>query len=147
MRARPELTERILKDGDRVPFTAVTQQYGVAEFRFCLVWRRGKLTEVLIEPMQQPDASERFRLPAPRLPAFCVNAWSHMDVSHPWVWRHFWCPEHGCPAFDLYAPREAAWFQVYHGGDIYFGRDKAGPSHGLDLKVAADIYFGRDNAG
>jgi hypothetical protein len=103
-----------------VPFTAVTPKCGVAEFRFCLVYRRGKLIEIVITPTQQPDATEFFRL-AVYGRSFSFNSWAYQGVSQPWVWRHFWCVEHRCPAFDLYVPPEATHLAV-HGGDIYFGR-------------------------
>ena len=119
MAERAPLVERVLRDGDIVPFTAVTPKHGVAEFRFCLVYRRGKLVEVVINPRQQPAATEFFRL-AVHGGTFFFNSWTHQGLSHPWVWRHFWCREHRCPAFDLYVPRQATQFEV-HGSDIYFG--------------------------
>jgi hypothetical protein len=117
-----KLVERILHDGDIVPFTARTQKYGTAEFCFCLVYRRGKLIEIVITPMQQPDATEFFRLAAHGAQSFSANSWTHRGVSNPWAWHHFWCTEHRCPAFALYAPTEATQFEVRHGSDIYFGR-------------------------
>ena len=120
--AERQHAEYVLKPGERVPFVAYTPNLGLSEFRFCLRYQDGKLAEVLVHHLQ---GGERWRLPVRGATWFLANAWTHQGLSQCWAWRHFWCPEHDCPAFDLYVPREAEWFEVAHGSEIYFGRTVA----------------------
>lgn len=115
------MAERLLRRGDRVPFVAYAPGKGVTEFRFCLRWEGRGLVEVLIHNLQH---GERFKLEGAGQETFCANAWTHQGLDNAWIWRHFWCAEHDCPAFDLYVPRQAEWFEVDHAGDISFGRGR-----------------------
>ena len=121
-----KLKRKILKDGDKIPFTALSKKYGRAEFQICPVYKRGKLKELYLYPRQQGDATHYFVYifkNAPR--TWSVTSWTHMGVSEPYVWLNFWCEEHKAPSSNLYVPREAEWFQVRALSDfsIYFGKD------------------------
>lgn len=108
-----ELVRRELVDHDEVKFTAKTDQYGLAEFSFCPIYKRGKLVEMFIYPKQQPDVKEYFHVDLSYGPdSFMLGSWTHKGMSEPWVWFFKWCKEHKCQSFIAYAPPEATSFQV-----------------------------------
>lgn len=114
-----EMTERELKDGEIVPFTWMSKRWGRAEFRFCLHYKRGKLDYVFIHPLQQPDMKEKFFIKCYGHASFSASSWAHQGLDHTYTWRHFWCPEHKGPGFDLYVPDKSTHFEVRN-GDVYF---------------------------
>lgn len=109
-----ELKERKLSDGDRIYFTALTKEYGKAEFNICPVYKRGKLKKLYLYPRQQPYAKEFFvyTFNSPPLD-WSILSWVHQGLDEPFIWLHYWCKEHKCASFSVYTPPQAKYFEVH----------------------------------
>lgn len=119
--AEKRLPVRDLKVGDKIPFAAISPGAGRAEFAFCVRWRGAKPVEIFITPLQQPAATESYRVRVYDR-TMRVFSWSHKGLDQPYIWLHFWCQEHGCPAFRAYVPPGSTHLQLVHDGDLVFDR-------------------------
>ena len=118
-----KLTEVILKDGDVVHFTTKTSNYGIAGFTVCLIVKRGKLKEMIISPIQQPNAQHTYRIPTgSHCTSWSVESWIHKNISAPRCWVMGWCKEHKCMFMNISVPPESNCFEVMLGStaSIYF---------------------------
>lgn len=93
---------KILKDGDVVLFEGMTQKYGRAEFCICPIYKRGKLKELHITPLQQPNADTNYVIDDIYSDSFQLSSINYNDPVRAWL--HMWCKEHKCPAFRIYVP-------------------------------------------
>jgi hypothetical protein len=113
-----KLTVKTLVDGDIVFFNSrdsnapPDQSLGRAEFIFCPIWKRGKLTKFFIYPAQQRDVKHYYEVACPNSTTLNVSAWIHKGIHTPTIWLHFWCVEHKCMAFRAYVPVNSNCFLV-----------------------------------
>jgi hypothetical protein len=107
-----------LSDGDMVAFSSATQKYGHAEFTFCPVWKRRKLDALYIFRRQQENVACSYVIRSGYSTALAVGSWTHQGVTEPRIWRHWWCRDHKCMAFDCYVPINSDRFTVRVGSDI-----------------------------
>ena len=109
-----KLKEKILNNGDKVFFTPLTEEYGLAEFQCCPIFKRGKLKEFYLHPDQQPDAKYYYKLDLNYSPYdFSIGSWTHKGIDSPQIWLHYWCKEHKCHGFRFYVPRNSNFFEVH----------------------------------
>ena len=124
-----KLKEHILKDGEKVYFkwrdpTPGGSNLGRAEFSFCPVYKRGKLKEMVIWPIQQRNVDTYYKAVFEYSP-LDISIHSNPGLDDPKIWLHFWCKMHKCAGFRLYVPTDSKYFQVefLSGFSIYFGKD------------------------
>lgn len=91
-----------IKDGDTLPFIAMTKHLGRAEFRLCPQWKRGKLIRLSIYPVQQEDRSYYYEWEGEGKRKLFIQSYSGLD--DPKVWMHTWCKDHKCHSMELYVP-------------------------------------------
>jgi hypothetical protein len=113
-----------LTDGGVVEFVSSTYNDGRAEFTFCPVWKRGKITELFIYPRQQKrkDPAECWHIQCGFSASLTIGSWTHRGIDEPRVWMHFWCKEHKTQSCHVYVPANADCFEVRMGSSlgIYF---------------------------
>ena len=112
-----------LKSGDIVKFKWSTKEYGHAEFGFCPVFKRGKLHEMFILPLQQPNAKTAYHISAGYSTSFTLNPLVNGgQLNRADIWIHSWCKLHKCLSFRAYVPIGSSQFQVSLLSDlgIYF---------------------------
>jgi hypothetical protein len=114
-----------LVDGDVRPFVLLTHNLGRAEFTFCPVWKRGKVSEVFIYPRQQENIDYFYHVACGYSDSFQVSSWSHKGVENPKIWLHFWCKDHKCMSMHVYPPNSTDRLRVETGStlSIYFEGD------------------------
>ena len=104
------LEEKVINFGDKIEYITRTQKYGEAEFILCPVFRRGKIKELYIFPLQQPDAKHFYKLvPGGKYQSIYFSAHYTDD---PRVWVTYWCKEHKCYSLEFYVPSEGDSFTV-----------------------------------
>jgi len=106
--------EILLKDGDEVHFRWRTKNLGKAEFGFCPIFKRGKLKEIYIYPLQQEDCLTHYKIELGYQTDLSIESTSDLLTrgQEPFIWAHFWCKEHKCTSFRLYVPSESKKFIV-----------------------------------
>lgn len=108
-----KLKEKRLRDGDKVAFVGMHKTYGRAEFVVCSKYVRGKLSKLYITPAQQPDMLYKYFIDVKKGTLdWSMRAWTHKSIDTPYIWIHFWCTDHQCPAMRLYVPAKATHFAV-----------------------------------
>jgi len=120
-----ELIEKILKNGDVISFIPSTREYGIAEFSACPMFRRGKLKEIIIWPLQQPKAKYYYKYIFNNPPQdFSFISVVSKGISEPKIWLHFWCKQHKCHSFRMYVPPESNCFRILaiSGFTVYFDK-------------------------
>lgn len=108
-----DLPIRELKSRETISFVPMTTYFGRAGFVFCLKYEDIKLTNIFITPKQQPFSKERFVINCyENIKYLFTTSWIHKYIQPPDIWRHFWCPDHQAPAFELYVPNNSDCFLV-----------------------------------
>ena len=125
---KTKLTKKTLTDSmlsKPNEFEAVTQNYGRAEFVVCPIIIRGKIREVYIYPLQQPNAKNYFYVEN-------KDGWNgihfgtlllenNKGIDQPCVWKTFYCKEHKCHSFEFYVPKSSKSFSLNNGlGGLWF---------------------------
>jgi hypothetical protein len=121
-----KLIEKVLEDGDKVPFVAYTTRYGLAEFVFCLKYIRSKLKHIYIYPAQQENVINCFQVDVNYAESVNITSFTHKGMDDPKIWLQFWCKEHDCPAMRVYVPKQATHFHVSKLSSILITFDKEG---------------------
>lgn len=114
------LTQIELKDGDFVLFDPMDSKHigkgshlGRAEFQFCPIWRRGKLQEFFIYPLQQRNVIHFYHVTTPKhCSSFSIQSWTHKGIDNPYLWHFSWCPNHRTQSVRVYVPRQSNCFSV-----------------------------------
>jgi hypothetical protein len=110
---------KVLKIGNKIRFVRNDPMWGVAEFVFCPIFKRGKMKEMHIYRKQQ-EKKEHFviDLKKYKVSEFEIASWTH-KTDHPRVWRNSWCDEHKTIAFEVYPPVGTDIIRT----SVYFGTD------------------------
>jgi bisphosphoglycerate-dependent phosphoglycerate mutase len=105
--------EKIIKDRDFLPFVGMTSNLGRAEFVVCPKFKRGKLVELFMYPLQQENVNHYYRWQGNGKNNYTVQSYEQLD--EPKLWMHFYCKEHKCQSFRMYVPNEAnyIWFSEF----------------------------------
>ena len=115
------------------------QNLGRAEFMVCLKWRRGKLAEYWVDPVQtRLPHGWHFTIGPSDRRDFYISAYEGLTPL-PGAWLHFWCREHKTTSFRVYAPPGAKYLVLQWGG-LEFWRTVT-PSRCLDV---VDVQAERD---
>lgn len=106
-----------LSGDDVVYFTAFDpipggSNLGRAEFHFCPIWKRGKLQRFFIYPKQQREQKFYYEVETAQSHLFSVGSLTHKGIELPYIWTHYWCPEHKCMTLNVYVPRNSNCFRV-----------------------------------
>ena len=105
----------------KIEFIQRTEEYGTAEFEFCPVFKRGKMTDLFIVRCQQKN-NECYHLALENLgfnktTQFEIGSWTHKTDS-PTIWKNFWCKAHKAICFCTYAPKDTDTIEFdYHFGN------------------------------
>lgn len=116
---KKELKRIELKGGEFLPFVAMTQNLGCAEFQICSKYKRGKLVELFIYPRQQENIDYYYHWEGK---AQDMSLGGHEHLEYPNAWFFQYCKEHKCQSMRVYVPKGAKylWFQVLSGIGINF---------------------------
>lgn len=111
---------------DTIHYEPYTEEYGMAEFEICPIWRRKAfwkkkvLVKVLIYPRQQPNAKCFYEI----IPSnhywngisfgcyFNIEDKVRNQIENPNIWTSYWCKKHKCHSFRFYPPRSATKIQI-----------------------------------
>lgn len=114
-----------LGNNSRIYFEPFHNDYGNAEFAFCVRWRRTSITDVWITRQQQvPPTSIKgrkarhdwgfFHLPVNGASdMMTIGSWTHKGMDEARVWLHFWCKQHSCVGIRVYPPLQAHSLEVH----------------------------------
>ncbi len=118
------MRKKELKNGSVVTFKPITEKYGRAEFFICPIWKRGKIKELFIYPVQQPDAKNYFVIKSGFSDSLCINSEAYKE--EPRIWITGWCKEHKTTFLRFYVPKDCDFFTVrsLSSLDIRFGKKK-----------------------
>lgn len=105
-----------------VPFQWRHDQYGRAEFHVCVKWKRGKVSEFWVYPVQ--TEMDTYWHMAPGDYSFFVT--SYEGLAEPKVWRMIWCREHKAPSLHIYSPTYARYLQINRDGLSFFKNNLSG---------------------
>lgn len=101
-----------LKPDVEYPFVWKTDNWGIAEFGVCPVYKYGKLVEFHMHSLQQ-EATNHYVYKFDYKPLdWSISSWTHKGMEAPRIWVHFWCKEHKSASFRLYVPAHATHFTV-----------------------------------
>jgi hypothetical protein len=110
--APKELKLVVLQHNSIVRFTAMDSSLGRAEFRFCPIWKRGKIQSLFIYHIQQRDVESYYRIDSGYSTALRIGSWTHKGIEEAHPWLHFWCKDHKCMSFRAYVPPRSTNFRV-----------------------------------
>ena len=112
-----------LKLDSKIKYKFLHENFGRAEFSFCLVRKYGKVKKVYIQRIQQGN-QEIFCLDLERLG---INVTSHSfeswsNYNNPRPWRMGWCKEHKAEYTRVYVPENTNTlkFRYHFGTDLTF---------------------------
>lgn len=101
-----------LEENKKYPFTWKTDNWGVAEFIVCPVYKYGKLVEFnMFSAQQKADNHYQYKFDYKPMD-WGISSWIHKGMESPRIWLHFWCKEHKSPSFRFYVPANSTHFSV-----------------------------------
>jgi hypothetical protein len=116
----------------KIPYQALHETYGRAEFQICPKFVRGRMTDIYLFRRQQVNSERGYHLdvlkalPDCRITQFQIDAWTH-KTDAPRVWREFWCKEHKTICHETYVPNNTNTIEF----DPFFGE-------GITIRFVAD---------
>lgn len=116
-----KLERKPIKDGDFMPFIAITERFSRAEFGICPQYKKGKLVRLSIYPMQQLDCNYYYEWEGTGgLRTLGIASYNKLD--DPKVWLFHYCKEHNCQSMRVYVPNGSKylWFKE-HSDSITIG--------------------------
>jgi hypothetical protein len=106
----------------KINFKPLHNSFGRAEFEFCPVFKRGKMTDLFITRRQQ-DNYENYHLPLKELgfnntTDFAFNGYDSSEGVR--AWGHYWCKFHKAICFKVYVPNDTDTinFSYFFGYDL-----------------------------
>jgi len=92
-----------------IPFT---ENLGRAEFTFCPVFKRGRLVEFYIDPLQQ-EITEAYKISFPTAASKIIHIYidSYVEDTHR-HWMSGWCEEHKTMFLRYYVPRDSNLLEI-----------------------------------
>ena len=111
-----------VKDKIYVPFdwkdpTPGGSNLGRAEFSVCLKFKKGKVKEFWVYPIQ--TRIEDYWYCKYEYVDFHISSYDKLDSTGAWLVR--WCKEHKTPAFSIYAPNNAKVLGIDYCGLSFYG--------------------------
>lgn len=101
-----------LKENVQYPFTWRTDNWGVAEFGVCPVYKYGKLKEFHMHSLQQ-GVRNHYLYKFDYTPYdWSISSWTHKGIEAPRIWIFFWCKEHKSQSFRFYVPHNSTYFTI-----------------------------------
>lgn len=106
------------------------QNLGRAEFQVCLKFKRGKISEFWVYPVQ--TRMETCWHYSGGDVDFTISAYEGLKSEGSWMMG--WCKEHKCTTFSVYAPTDAKFIEInYHGlsfwrSDVYAAEHRVQPT-------------------
>ena len=123
--ARMEWKQQVEVDGNIViPFewedkTPGNNNFGHAEFQVCLKFKRGKVSEFWVYPVQ--THIEEFWHYSGGDIMFVISAYEGLESQG--AWQADWCKEHKTMSLSVYSPPDAKFLEIDHHG-LSFWRSK-----------------------
>ena len=99
------------------PFQSMHPQYGHAEFTICVQWKRGKVSDLWIEPRQQDD-EKMYHFSNGVADSFMVDNSYHQSSEGFKIWYFQYCKVHKCQVMSVYVPTESNCWYLSAGGTI-----------------------------
>lgn len=110
-----------LEHGDSIPYVWKDRELGVAEFGFCVVWKRKLIREIWVQPVQQAN-QDLYHLD---LNSERLQFETYPENGHPSPWLYSWCNEHKCMNIRVYCPPETKYLYFFRGStfEILFSKE------------------------
>lgn len=109
-----------IKVNDVIPYVWRTDNYGVAEFELCPVFKNGYMEKLFIYRKQQIERDAfviNIKKTGLKIKTFMVESWISRTEA-PRIWRNMWCKEHKCVLFEVYVPHDTNQIKfTFHFGD------------------------------
>ncbi len=112
MRKLVEIENRIVIPFDWRDPTPGGKSLGRAEFMVCMKFKRGKVSEFWVDPIQT-HIEEMWHYVGGDI-YFALSAYQNLEDPKAWMIRY--CKEHKCTSINVYAPSYAQFLEIdYHG--------------------------------
>ena len=90
------------------------ENLGRAEFLVCLKWKKGKIVEFWVDPVQTRLYYKWHFIGGNEYGDFSVDSYEQLDA--PRVWFFTFCKQHKTQAFRVYAPNDAKFLEISESG-------------------------------
>lgn len=95
----------------KIPFTAIHDKFGRAEFSLCPIWKHGKLVELWIYPLQQDNHGKICWHWVGSAYDMTINGYE--GLADPKIWMATWCKYHKTTCIRLYVPNGAKYLWIH----------------------------------
>ncbi len=97
------------------------QNLGRAEFVCCIRWKRGKVSEFWVYPVQSRLDTVWHMTRGNEYGNWHIGSYEKLEAAHAWLVT--WCKEHKCQSISIYAPTGAKYLTINPGGIEFWVND------------------------